>query len=70
MVRFVLAVLRKILFDEGRWREDLIKKTLDEAMKHVADRKKVIVRLNPADPAHPPGRPGERAASRRGRRAG
>jgi flagellar assembly protein FliH len=49
MAQLVLAVLRKILFDEGRWREGMIRKTLDEAMRHVADRKKVIVHLNPVD---------------------
>jgi flagellar assembly protein FliH len=49
MVQLALSLLRKILFDEGRWREDLIRKTLEKAMKHVADRRTVVVHLNPAD---------------------
>ncbi len=49
MIHLVLGVAKSILHREVGIREEVIARTLQEAMKLVLDRKKVLVHLNPLD---------------------
>ena len=49
MVQLVLSIAKKVLHREVNIQEDTIAFTLQEAIKHVLDQKKVLVHLNPVD---------------------
>ena len=49
MIQLVLSIAKKVLHREVNIQEDTIAFTLQEAIKHVFDQKKVFVHLNPVD---------------------
>jgi len=49
LVQLVLSIAKKVLHREVNIQEDTVVFTLQEALKHVLDQKKVLVLLNPVD---------------------